>query len=753
MAQSADKDTVKVTDLKEVEVTAKHQKYSKKDNPAYELMRRIRSSKDMNDPRQLPAYTEDYYTKITLGMDGEDAEVYYKKKKLRFLENYIDTAVHTGKPVLLLSLRESAGTRLHEEASKDIKQIKKGERNLGIDDNIAPENLTKVIEDLLRDIDIYDDDIVVMQQRFVSPIGRLADNFYRYSLNDTVYIDDKPHLELVFAPSSAEMFGFNGRLFVEDHDSTYFIKRVEMRVPRYINLNYVDNIYITQTYSRDSYGKRHVDSDDMSLELTVIPGTPTLFARRLTVNQSPDFYPDMTDNLLSEAKKDVTLENPDEQPWDEWDNLRPVQLSNAENGMGTMMGRLRQIPLFYWSERILKVLVNGYITTGPNSKFDFGPVNTFISYNSIEGVRLRVGGLTTAQLSRHWFGRGYVAYGCKDRKFKYNAELEYSLYPKQYHSREFPINSIRLHYNYELDNIGQHYIYTNADNVFLSLKRHGSNLSVYRREAGATYKLELANNLSVTAELRHRTYEPTPWLPFVDGNGLRRDKYSLSGIMLELRYAPGEKFVQTRGTRYPVNFDAPVFILRQEFVPKGLLSSAFCLNKTELSISKRFWFSAFGYLDAILKGGILWSQVYYPSLLWQNANLSYTIQKESYSLMNPMEFPLDRFASIDLSYFANGLIFNNIPLIKRLKLREVVTFKCLTGRLSSKNDPSKNPSLLSFPADADVQRLHKTPYMELSAGLDNILTCLRLDYVWRLSYRHRPGCPDSGMRISLHFSF
>ncbi len=143
----------------------------------------------------------------------------------------------------------------------------------------------------------------------------------------------------------------------------------------------------------------------------------------------------------------------------------------------------------------------------------------------------------------------------------------------------------------------------------------------------------------------------------------------------------------------------------------------------------------------------------YPALLWPNANLSFTIQPESYSLMNPMEFPMDYYGSLDLSYFANGALFNRVPLLKRLKLREVVTFKMLMGGLTKKNDPDYDPDLYRFPTDANVQRIGSKPYMEISAGIDNILTCLRIDYVWRLTYRDLPDAPHGGVRLSLHFSF
>ena len=159
----------------------------------------------------------------------------------------------------------------------------------------------------------------------------------------------------------------------------------------------------------------------------------------------------------------------------------------------------------------------------------------------------------------------------------------------------------------------------------------------------------------------------------------------------------------------------------------------------------------------MVKGGHVWSRTSYISLLTPNANLSYTIQPESFALLNPLEFIGDSFVSWDVTYWANGALFNYIPLLKKLKLREVVAFRGWLGHLSRKNDPaldadSGNP-LLRFPAEAMATNMHNRPYMEISAGIDNLLRCLRVDYVWRLTYRNVPGIDRSGLRIALHATF
>lgn len=753
--ESTNTDSIKVTTLDEVVVKKHKNKYSKRNNPAFDLMTRIRAAKELNDPRLEDNYSYNYYDKLTLGIDANSMDAITRRHRFSFMKDLVDTTYISAFPVMLLSMREKAGTQIYSRSPRYSKDIITAQRNVGIDEAFNQENINIVLNDVLRNVDIYDNDITLMQNRFVSPLSHIAGDFYKYSLNDTVTAENgTKYVELVFTPHTPETFGFVGRMYVEVDDSTYFVRHVSMKVPRVINLNYIDNIYISQDFVRDSIGKRQKVREDISLEMNIVPGTPSLFGHRETTrcdfkySPRPEFgeFIDRLGNTFIYPRANQT-------PWDEWQSIRSTPLTTQETALGSTLTQLRKIPAFYWGERILQVLVNGYIGTGKHSRVDLGPVNTLISYNHIEGLRFRVGGVTTAYLSPHWFGRAYVAYGCKDRKFKYDAELEYSFDAKRVHAREFPIHLLRARYKYELDMIGQRYLFTNQDNVFLSLKRKQSDLGLYKREGAIDYELELANNFSIKASVGHATFEATPWLPFITGNGYNASSYSLSELELTFRYAPGEKFVQARSFRTPVNLDAPVFTLTHRLAIKNFLNSSFTLNTTEASISKRFWFSAFGYIDAILKGGKIWSTVQYPELLWQNANLSYTIQPESYSLLNPMEFALDYYGSLDLTYWMNGLIFNRIPLLKKIKCREVIGYKMLMGGLTSKNNPALHPELFQFPSDACVGRMSAKPYMELSAGIDNIFTILRLDYVWRLTYRDTPGISKSGVRLSLHFTF
>lgn len=743
-------------ELQEVTVSKGKEHYTKRNNPAVEFAKRLRNSRDISDPRRNDFYNYRKYQRISFGLDDfhrDSVDISAKPGKFDFINEHIDSCEITGKTILPLSVKEKVTDVIYRRDPKAQKEYILGIQQAGIDDMADTHNMAKLLEDAFREIDLYQDDITLLGQRFVSPLSKIAPDFYKFYLTDTVAIDGAEHIELSFAPRNAASFGFTGRLYVQSTDTAMFVRRVKMNVPRAANLNFVDFLQIHQEFEKAPDGSRLKVLDDFYISLSVIPGTQGMYARRITASKDHNFEPsphqelydrfgDVYSDPLAYARNDAF-----------WEAQRQVKRSVNEARIPTLLQRLRGVKLFYWCEKFLRLMVSGYIHTGKPSKFDIGPLNTFISGNTVEGVRLRFGGMTTANLSRRWFAKGYLAYGTRDEKFKYGAELEYSFINKDYHAREFPVRSVRISEKYDIDQIGQHYLFTNPDNVFLSPKRIPDKLITYQRQTRIDFTYELDNHLSFELGANLVGQHHGPFVPLRYGDGKNLGHFNQLQFSAQVRYAPNEKFLQGKSMRVPINLDAPVIILSHVFAPKSLCGSPFGLNKTELSLQKRLWLSAFGYVDALVKGGIVWGHTSWLGLLIPNANLSYTIQPESFALMDPMEFVNDRFVSWDVTYWANGALFNLIPGWKSLKLREVVAFRGWLGSLSDKNNPSLHPaSLLAFPALAHVTPMHGRPYMELSAGIDNIFRILRLDYVWRLTYRN-PGFPKGGLRLALHFSF
>jgi hypothetical protein len=744
-------------ELDEVVVRKGKEKYSKKNNPAVDMIKRLRAQRDDNDPRRFPHFGYTQYERMMVGF-GDLDEIVKKPDDQRWIDEYADTSLLTGKRVLPFSIKETVARDYYGNEGDIHKQVVIGTRNAGIDEQIDQTNIKKVMDDFLGEVDIFQNDVTLLTNRFVSPLSRIAVDFYKFYLNDTVMVGGERCAVLSFVPFTPQTFGFLGNLYVSLEDSTMFIKRVAMGVPHDINLNYVESMSIAQDYERAQNGSRLKVRDDVEVSMKFMPGLPVLFARRETSYRDHNFERPEIGVFNNKAEQTVEGSAPF-MPDEFWQEYRPAGVRTTATTMGNLMKRLRGSKLFYWAEQVILVMVNGYIPTAKVSKFDIGPLNTTISGNSLEALRLRLGGMTTVNLSRHWFARGYVAYGFRDEKFKYMGSLEYSFTPKKAMDQEFPIHSLRLTHRYDVDKLAQHYLYTNQDNVFLTLKRHKDVRMQYLRTTRLEYRHEWYNHFSIALGIEHNVHEATQYVPFVYADGTSRQRYTQAGFTAQLRFAPGETFYQTRSYRIPINMDAPIITLNHTYMPKGFMGSLHEINKTELGVQKRFWFSAFGYADVIVKGEKVWSRVAYPDLLMPNVNLSYTIQPESYALMKPMEFISDQALSWDLTYWGNGILMNRLPLIKKLRLREVISLRGIWGSLSDKNNPnvetlsSLERDLFLFPADVPCQSLEGKPYMEAGVGLDNILTILRVDYVWRLNYRDHAGTDRRGIRIQLHFNF
>ncbi|MBQ8542987.1 MAG: carboxypeptidase-like regulatory domain-containing protein [Bacteroidaceae bacterium] len=752
-------------ELAEITIKPKKEKYRKKDNPAVILARNIIKRRDDNAPENKPFYSRSRHEKLSLALNNfSSAKESHFGKKFAFLDQYIDTSLVSGKPILYISSREMIGNDYHSKESKRKKQYVKARKRNGIDDFVSAESMEAIYEETFKDIDIFQDNVSLFNSKFVSPLSKLGPTFYRYYIMDTIEIEGEQCYDLAFVPFNAESFGFTGHLYVTT-DSTYFTKLVQMNVPHDINMNFIEYMNIKQHFDRLPDGTRILNNESLVAEFKVVDAVNGFYAHRQVEYRDYSFEKDsLAQAVLDFPGTVLEDEYSTRRAQEYWTENRIAELTKKELSVDQMMRELRNNPVYYWLEKGLTFLFTGWIPIRENEPPVFyGPVNTTISHNELEGYRLRTGAMTSAYLNPHLFGQFYAVYGTEDKKFKYMGEIEYSFKKKKEHPNEFPIHSVKMRYENDIYQYGQNYLHTNKDNIFLSLKRKKDNIIGYIKKAELTYTREFYNHFSYYITMRNRKNIASHLVPFEQTTTIDGTTYSnfvkeltQSEIELKLRWAPNEKFTQTKWNRYRVQPEHPVFTLSHTASLKGVLGSDYNYQRTEFSFEKRFWFSAFGYTNCILKAGKVWNEVPFPLLIMPNANLSYTIQKESYDLMNAMEFFNDEYFSWDLTYYMNGLIFNRLPLIRKLNWREVLTFKGMYGRLSEKNrpDPLNTGNLYKFPYENDEYHyLDGKPYMEFAVGIENIFKVLRIDYVHRITYRDLPGIDKNGIRIQFHIQF
>jgi hypothetical protein len=280
----------------------------------------------------------------------------------------------------------------------------------------------------------------------------------------------------------------------------------------------------------------------------------------------------------------------------------------------------------------------------------------------------------------------------------------------------------------------------------------------YVRKYLLQYEKEWLNGLTFKTWARHQNEEAAGTLKYIykDDKGNEENWKSIvsSELGVQLRFAPGERAYAGRAGKesvFNLSKDAPIFKLSHQTGLKGILQSNYNYNHTELSVEKRIWLSSFGHLDTRFKAGKVWDKVPFPLLALPNTNQSVTIQPEAFHMMRALEFVADQYVSLNVTYYMKGWLLNRIPGIRWFKFREVLSFNGIYGSLSDKNNPALSNQLFLFPEG--TMGLGNKPYMEVSAGLENIFKILRIDYYRRLSYLDNPNIKKGGVRIALRFSF
>ena len=754
--------------LKGVTVKTKRSKYSRKNNPAVELMKRVIAAKKRTDLSNHDYYQFNKYQKITFAInDIKPTELENEKlKKKKWLINQIETCPYNNKLILPLSVDETVTRNIYRKDPKTEKSIIMGQSSSGVNDLIETGDiLNNVLKDVFTDVDLYDDQIRLLQYPFTSPIGKDAISFYRFYIVDTVYVDRDKCFHLQFLPNNQQDFGFRGEIWILA-DSTLHVKRCNLTLPKKSDVNFVDNLQIIQEYTRLPEGDWALTTDDMFVEMSIAKFLTKAIVIR-TTRMSDYAFDELPDKLFKGKTKVLHESNAMMRDEAFWDKYRSVELTKSESSMDAFINNLSQQKAFKYIIFGVRAFIENFVETGSQnhpSKVDIGPINTMISSNFIDGVRTRISAQTTANLNPHWFLSGYYARGWDSRKNYYKGELTYSFNKKEYLPREFPKRTLTFTSTYDVCSPSDKFMHTDKDNVFTALKWTKVEKMMFYNRQQLSFEREEEWGFRTTIILKTEENEACGDLFFkplsmvgMEDAMIGQGKFRTTEARIELRYAPGETFINTKQRRLPVNLDAPVFTLSHTTGIKGFLGGDYDYNFTEASIYKRLWLNSWGKIDILAKGGIQWNKVPFPLLIMPAANLSYIISDETFNLVNNMEFLNDRYASLDISWDLNGKIFNRIPLLKKLKWREWLGIKCLWGTLTDKNNPTLAANagdgmLMEFPEGSYIMD-SKRPYIELIAGIHNIFKIIHIQYVHRLNYNHLPTATKNGVRLMMRLTF
>lgn len=743
--------------LNTVDIVAKKEKYSKKNNPSLELMKKVRENKNQNHIKEQEFYSMKQYDKVRLDLNNITDKFKSRSfiKDFDFLWDFIDTSSINGRTFLPVFMREILSTQHYRKSTKTEKEVRHAINYTKVNDKLDPNSLNSVIDLLYTDIDIYEEQINLLENNFVSPISNTGENFYRYYIQDTIDYKDSRAIKLSFIPADKGDFGFTGNLYISD-DDRYTVLKVDMGIINGINLNFVRDINIIQEF--EQLAEQFVTvKDEVTIDYSLSKNGIGFFGTRSLFYSDFDFSKPADDSIFNGLDNVILEKGGLEKDSSYWDLNRLVPLGKNDAELYAMMDTLRNNRRYQAYVLGLTILTTGYI---PLDKVEIGKIATFANFNDVEGWTLRFGMGTKRALTKKIRVRGDISRAIRTNTWKWYGQGTYTFNGDWLKSPKHEIN-----FSFERGSSfpGQELENFNPENLLLSFRRGEATRMLMTDRYDFSYIKE-ANVFSYEVGARIRQRSGIGSLSFNvinEETGLEESLESINTTeaYVSIRFAPNEQYVQGKDERVQLQNEFPIITLQYARGINELFEGQYDYHKLYATIFKQIEWTEIGVTNFNIEGGKTWGEIPYLLQWLPRGNQTYAYQLKSYNLMNFLEFTADQFVSFQMEHYFVGYFFNNIPLLRRLKLREIVTVKAYYGSLSDENNPNFNPSQVQFSKDALGQdrtfAFGDMPYLEGSFGVSNIFKIFRLDLVQRFTYLDNPDVPQlfgqKGMAVRMRF--
>lgn len=748
--------------LPKAEIKAKRkikERYKRKGNPAVELIRKVQKNAEQNSLTGFDYYQYDEYSKLELGPSNLSDSLASKgfMKSVSFVCENMRPSELTGRNYLSMYFVETLSKTYYRKEPHFITTEVTDTKDVLLSKFLDFTSMESVIDNWIGFVDVYQRNVNLFNNEYTSPMSPIAVTFYHFYIVDTVNYENENCIVLSFTPANQMDMGLCGSLWITN-DSSYMVKKVQLQIPKHSGTNFVEAMMFEQEYQK-------VGSVMMPTHYNLVADIfylgVALHGRRSGVFSNIEINKPMPKefyaNKPEKTRSKTFYDHRDDE--DYWKTRRTDSLSSHEKRIAEDNERLKKV----WTYRLLAgtafAIGYNYIDCGP---IDIGPVFNMLSHNELEGWRPRFGAKTNTHFHKHIFLEGYVAYGTKDEKLKYRGQIMYSFNDKVNNQWEFPMNLLTLSYLHDVDIPGKSMFGRNLKDDHDRLGRSFSRLSnrkmVFIDKVRLNYDYETKNQTGFKLFVEYQEQRPIGDLIYETNGGKIYNPFTTNAIGFEIRFARNEKVYQLHQYRKPLASSvSPVFTIGYSYGGK-VLGSDYEYHKIQAMVSKRWFFSVLGVADISITGGSVLGSAPYPLLFVHRANQGIYYDDFGFNLMNYYEFVSQYYVQGMFDYNFNGFILNRIPLIGKLKLREVLSVKAVWGGISNDCDPaSGNPALFKFPTTPDGQihtyTLEKEPYVEGGIGIANIFSILRIDYVRRFNYLDHPEVDKWGIFFSLKVKF
>lgn len=715
------------------------------ENPAFTILRRVVANKPVNNREKLEAYEYEAYNKIEFDLNNITKEFTEKKlfRPFAFIFDNVDSSA--GKPYLPIFMTESLSDVYYRQKPKDQREVIKGTRVSGLEN----ESISSFMGDMYQNVNIYDNYLILFGKNFVSPISDAGRSFYDYYLTDSAFIDKDWCYKLEFSPKRVQELAFKGEMWI--NDTTYAVRRVEAGIAQGANLNFVQGFEVRQEYAQVRPEVWMLVKDQLVVDLNIQKDKKTedpdrtkiqgFYGRRTASYRDFVINKPRPDEFYEGVEEVVVLPDSNSESEAYWERNRHVSLSEQEQRIYRMVDTMMTIPRFRTYVDIVSTIVTGYYPAGD---LELGPYSSTYSYNAVEGSRFRFGARTSNTWSKWVELEGYAAYGLLDQEFKFGLGGKTFL-------TKTPRQIVGFYYKKDMEQLGQSQNAFREDNFLGSFLRRNPNTKLTLvDEYKAYYEREWFTGFSNTLTVKHRTLFPRGTLAYLrvmeDQEPEVINSITTFEVALNTRFAYKEKYVSGEFTRVSLGTRYPVLDLHLGFGMKDVLNGEHEYQRVVFRVQQRIPVGQLGNFRYSTTVGRIYGPLPYPLLLIHSGNETFYYDDLAFNTMNFFEFLSDRYASLFLEQHLDGFLFNRVPLFRRLKWREVLTFKTVFGRL----DPSQRREMELLPGMYD---LNNGPFAEAAVGVENILKILRVDMLWRLTYRDHPNVPLWTIRAKLYLNF
>lgn len=710
------------------------------ENPADTFMRQIIKHKPKNSKENLNSYSYEAYNKVELDLyDIEDLKDRKVMKPFQFIFDKVDSTSEEV-PYLPAFLSETLSDYYYRKQPKQEQEVIKASRISGVEN----ESVTQFMGSLYQEVDIYNNWVGLLEKEFVSPISDVALNYYNFYMVDSSYIDGYWCYKLSFKPKNKGSFTFLGDMWVTDEDNNFAVKKVDMQVADHVNINFVERSSVSQQFVQTADSSWMLLKDKIVIKFKVVDKAVGIIGRKTTTIDDLVINNPAIDTVFN-GRQDI-LVNKDVMVTSEefWRQHRHVPLSQSEMGIYEMVDSLENTKAFRTWVDIIDLVFTGYYEVG---WFEFGPYGSVVSLNRVERFRFSLGFRTTSNFSERFRVGAYGAYGVKDDRWKYG-----------FSGMAYIIKNPRLiiggEYKHDLDLQGTNEADISQDNLLANLVRRQKvplRLNLMR-EWTAYLEKEWPLGFSARVGFSNKQYMPQfdyYYIPGEDDNYPEPviTNFTNTEVSLRLRFAFKEKFVEGAFDRVSLGTELPILIVRYGYGIPDILKSGFEYHRVDVWLMDEFPISPLGRFNYTLKAGKVFGRLPTQLLEVHPGNETYFYSDNAFSLMNRYEFTSDQYVSLMIRHHFDGFFFNKIPGIRKLKWRSLVTVKAVWGTMTEENKAANDLNVFKIPS--------KVPYIEYGFGIENIFKVIRVDFVWRATYRDDPRhmhTPNFGVLLGLEIN-